>query len=160
MIQLERTKDSVMIRTMEGRINSWNRSAEQLYGWGKADAVGSVSHDLLRTKFPKPLKEIESELIEKRRWEGKLVHATRDGARIVVESRWILDLAEQPGTVVEINAPSNGYHADVGTFADNAAGIGRRPRLATSKFAKANDLRSKLASIVRTSFPFLVICLA
>ncbi|MEX0804151.1 MAG: PAS domain S-box protein [Candidatus Binatia bacterium] len=147
-------KDYIMTRTMEGRINVWNPSAEQLYGWGKEDAIGSVSHDLLRTQFPKPLKEIESELVKKGRWEGKLVHATRDGARIVVESRWILDLAGQPGTVVEINAPSNGYHVG------NGPGIARHGRRAISKFAKANDLRSKSASILRSSFLVLFVCLA
>ena len=31
------------------------------------------------------------------------MHTTRDGRRVVVESRWILDLARQAGAVVEIN---------------------------------------------------------
>jgi len=82
-----------MTRTMEGRINSWNRSAAELFGWKKEEAIGRISHDLLQTQFPKPLEEIESELVRNGRWEGKLVHTTRDGHRVVVESRWILDLA-------------------------------------------------------------------
>ncbi|HWP58342.1 MAG TPA: AMP-binding protein [Candidatus Acidoferrales bacterium] len=97
--------DSVMTRTLEGRINFWNRRAEELYGWTKEEAVGRVSHDLLRTKFPKPLAEIDSELIENGRWEGKLVHATRDGGQVVVESRWVLNLKRRGG-VVEINRPA------------------------------------------------------
>ena len=88
---------------MEGRINSWNRSAAELYSWKKEEAIGRISHDLLQTQFPKPLEEIESELVRNGRWEGKLVHTTRDGRRVVVESRWILDLARQAGAVVEIN---------------------------------------------------------
>jgi PAS domain S-box-containing protein len=95
--------DSVIIRTIDGRINFWNRRAEELYGWRKEEALGRVSHNLLHTQFPEPLEEIESELVRNGRWEGKLVHTTRDGDRVVVESRWTLDLKEQSGAVVEIN---------------------------------------------------------
>ena len=103
----ECVNDSVMTRTMEGRINVWNRSAEELYGWRKEEAIGRVSHDLLQTQFPKPLEEIESELARNGRWEGKLVHTTRDGGRVVVQSRWTLDLTGEPGEVVEISARSS-----------------------------------------------------
>lgn len=102
---LESSTDSVMTRTMEGIINFWNHAAEDLYGWKKEEALGRVSHELLKTKFPKPLEEIDSELVTKGRWEGKLIHSTRDGADVVVESRWILDHTREPGAVVEINAP-------------------------------------------------------
>ena len=95
-----------MTRTMEGRINFWNHSAEELYGWRKEEAIGRVSHDLLQTQFPKPLEEIESELVRNGRWEGKLVHTTRDGGRVVVESRWTLELKGQSGALVEINTRS------------------------------------------------------
>ena len=44
----EDVEDSVMTRTMEGIISFWNQSAEELYGWGKEDAIGRVSHDLLQ----------------------------------------------------------------------------------------------------------------
>jgi PAS domain S-box-containing protein len=102
----EFVNDSVMSRTLEGRINFWNRRAEEFYGWRKEDAVGRVSHDLLQTQFPKPLEEIESELVRNGLWEGKLVHTTRDGGRVVVESRWILNRQRPSGGVVEINVRS------------------------------------------------------
>jgi hypothetical protein len=53
------------------------------------------------------LKEIESELVRNGLWEGKLVHTTRDGDHVVVESRWILDLNNDAGAVVEINRHSS-----------------------------------------------------
>jgi PAS domain S-box-containing protein len=99
----ELVNDSVMTRTLEGRINFWNHRAEQLYGWRKEEAIGKISHDLLQTQFPKPLEQIDSELVQKGQWEGKLVHSTRDGHRVVIKSRWILDPKGQRGVVVEIN---------------------------------------------------------
>ena len=102
----ELVNDSVMTRTMDGIINFWNHSAEKLYGWRKEEAVGRVSHNLLQTQFPQPLEEIESELVRNGLWEGKLVHTTRDGRRVVVKSRWTLDLEGQSGAVVEINTRS------------------------------------------------------
>jgi PAS domain S-box-containing protein len=101
--------DSVMTRTIDGRIKFWNRRAEELYGWRKEEAIGKISHDLLQTQFPKPLEEIKSELVEKGRWEGKLLHTTRDGGRVTVESRWALDLREQSEAVVEINTRSDDF---------------------------------------------------
>jgi PAS domain S-box-containing protein len=106
--RFERGNESVMTRTIEGMINFWNRGAEALYGWRKEEAVGKVSHDLLQTQFPKPLEEIESELLRNGRWEGKLVHTTRDGSRVTVQSRWSLDTGSKPELIVEINAHSPG----------------------------------------------------
>lgn len=99
--------NSVITRTVDGTIKFWSRRAEELYGWTKEEAIGKISHNLLQTRFPKPLQEIDSELVRKGRWEGKLVHTTRDGGCLVVESRWTLNLEEQSDAVIEINRPSN-----------------------------------------------------
>jgi hypothetical protein len=53
------------------------------------------------------LAQIDAELVQTGQWKGKLVHATRDGRRVVVESRWLLDRKGHRGEVVEINTPSD-----------------------------------------------------
>src|SRR5215475_12223226 len=109
----ELVNDSVMTRSMEGRINFWNGSAEKLYGWRKEEAIGRVSHDLLQTRFPKPLEEIESELVQNGLWEGWLVHTTRDGRRMAVKSRWALEVERQSETLFEINTRSTDRELDL-----------------------------------------------
>ena len=147
-----------MTRTMDGIINFWNHSAEKLYGWRKEEAIGRVSHDLLQTQFPKPLEEIESELVRNGRWEGKLVHTTRDGGRVAVESRWTLDLDGQPGAVVEINARSTDHEMDPEARTDtDSVEVGRQEPAPASKLVKADDLLPKIANIVLAGGAFLCI---
>jgi CDP-glucose 4,6-dehydratase len=87
---LDLIHETAMTRNIEGVIAFWNRSAEEVYGWNKNQAVGRVSHTLLKTQFPKPLQEIEAELLQKGLWEGELIHTTRYNKRLTVKSRWVL----------------------------------------------------------------------
>src|SRR5215831_11156121 len=136
----ELVNDSVMTRSVEGIINFWNHSAEKLYGWRKEEAVGKVSHNLLQTQFPEPLEEIESKLIRNGQWEGKLVHTTRDGDHVVVESRWSLELKGELGALVEINTRSTDPGAYTGA---DSVEIGRQT---PSELLKSDDLLPKIAS--------------
>ncbi len=87
---LDLTHDTVFVRDENDVITYWNRGAEELYGWTKAEAIGAVSHTLMRTVFPAPLDQIMAELTRTGRWEGELVHTRRDGTSVVVASRWSL----------------------------------------------------------------------
>ena len=102
---LDLTHDAIFVRSLEGRIIYWNRSAEKLYGWGKREARGQVPHELLNTVFPKALSEIEGEVLQKGFWEGEIVHHRRDGRKIVVSSRWALrtNAAGEPVSILESN---------------------------------------------------------
>src|SRR5882762_7529845 len=84
------THDTVFVRDMNDVITYWNRGAERLYGWSSEQAIGKVTHQLTQTVFPAPLAEINVELLRTGRWEGELIHTKRDGAQVVVASRWAL----------------------------------------------------------------------
>ncbi len=143
---IDLVKDSVMTRTVEGTINSWNRSAETLYGWRKEEAIGRVSHDLLRTQFPKPLREIESQLVRNGCWEGRLVHTTRDGGHVAVESRWTFEPDRPSGMLFEINTPSNDCDSDAWSRTDaSSVATGRQRPVRASRSMKVNEVLLKIA---------------
>ena len=102
---LDLVHETVMERAIDGTIRFWNRGAEEMYGWKSAEAVGHVSHALLRTEFPQPLEQIDAELVNTGQWEGNLIHVRRDGTRIAVKSRWAIraDDLDPTQSVVEVN---------------------------------------------------------
>jgi len=96
---LNLTHDSIFVRDLNGRILFWNSGSEETYGWTRAEVLEKVAHVLLSTEFPKPLEQIEADVLENGRWEGELVHRRRDGTHIVVASRWALQRDAQGGPV-------------------------------------------------------------
>ncbi len=102
---LELTHDAVIVRDLDRRVTFWNRGAESLYGWNRADAVGRPLRALVRTQFAQPLAAIEAQVKRKGRWEGEVVQTTRTGRTIQVASRWSLqrDAQGQPIAILEIN---------------------------------------------------------
>ena len=102
---LNLTHDTIFVRNTDDAITYWNRGAEELYGWKAEEALGKITHQLMQTKFPAPLEEIQAELLRTGRWEGELVHTKIDRTQFVVASRWSLqrDESGKPVGVLETN---------------------------------------------------------
>jgi PAS domain S-box-containing protein len=103
---LDLTGDAILVRDGRDRILYWNRGAEEMYGFTRKEALGKISHDLLRTKFPESLPEIREILLRDGRWFGELSHARRAGSRIVTLSRWVAERDEK-GDVIRILESNN-----------------------------------------------------
>jgi PAS domain S-box-containing protein len=88
---LDLSTDAIIVRDMADNIIYWNRGAEEIYGWTRGEALGKAKHDLLQTEFPEPLEQINAKLQRDDRWAGDLVQTRRDGTRIYVSTRWVLD---------------------------------------------------------------------
>src|SRR4051812_34973852 len=97
----------IVVRRLDGTILHWSRGTSDIYGWTADEAVGRVSHDLLRTRFPAPRVEIEAELLRIGRWTGELVHSTQDGRRVTVLSRWRLHHDDLTGEMVVVETNSD-----------------------------------------------------
>lgn len=102
---IDQSHDAIFVRDMDNTIRFWNRGAERLYGWSRVEVLGKTSHALLQTVFPTTPEAINQELLDTGRWEGTLMHTTRNGARVSVASRWSLqrDARGRPLSVLETN---------------------------------------------------------
>ena len=95
----------VLIRDLNGRILFWNTGAEQMYGWRSEEALEKNTRSLFQTEFPRPVEEIKARLLAHGHWEGELIHIRKDGARLTVDSHWVLHRDEQgrPKAILEVN---------------------------------------------------------
>jgi PAS domain S-box-containing protein len=97
--------DAILIRDAVSRVIFWNKGAEELYGWPSQEALGRITHTLLKTHYPNGRADVEKHLAEHERWEGELVHTCRDGRVVIVESRQALvcDVQGHCSAIVEID---------------------------------------------------------
>ena len=86
---IDLSPDAIIIRKFDATITFWSKGAEKLYGWTMSEAVGQKSHDLLKTRFSEPLKNIASQVKMSGQWSGELYHRTKDGRDITVQSWWL-----------------------------------------------------------------------
>ena len=104
---LDLAHDAVIVRDpAEGRITFWNRQAETIYGYSRAEAIGRVTHELLGTEFPESAQAVDQALAREGRWEGELRHTRKDGTVIVVSSRQALQRGEdgRPIAIIALNS--------------------------------------------------------
>ena len=102
---LELAHDAIIVRDVDGVILYWNGGAQKTYGWTAAEALGNVTHQFLKTEFPEPVDQLYEKLFKFGSWEGELTHWTREGKRIVVASRHVLQRNAQGRAIgiLEIN---------------------------------------------------------
>ena len=80
--------DAIIVRALDGTITFWSKGAEKLYGWTKKEAIGKSTHALFETKFPEPFDSIMDKLKVNKKWSGELVHRTKSGKEVTVQSWW------------------------------------------------------------------------
>ena len=99
--------DAMFVRSFQDRIiTSWNDGAQRLYGFPRDEAIGRRPADLLSSRYPIPLEQIERELERSGRWEGEILQRRKDGTWLTVVARWGLQtgVSGQPEAILEINS--------------------------------------------------------
>ncbi len=85
---LEVTQDAIIVVDENDVVLFWNNGAERLYGWKREDALGNRKADLLYDhKEFKVHFEAQAKVFETGEWSGELQQRTREGRKIVVQSR-------------------------------------------------------------------------
>ena len=88
---LDLSNDAIIVRDAADKITYWNKGAEYIYGYTREEALGKITHDILKTEHLEPLSKMNQKLWRDKRWEGEIVHTRRDGTRLTMFSRWALD---------------------------------------------------------------------
>ncbi|MBD1807023.1 PAS domain S-box protein [Microcoleus sp. FACHB-SPT15] len=102
---LDVATDAIFVRDLEDKILLWNKGAERLYGWNSEEVLGKQAVQLLNQEKIAHLREIRKTVFEEGLWKGELHQVTKDGKRIIVESRWTLvrDEEEKPKSILVVN---------------------------------------------------------
>jgi two-component system CheB/CheR fusion protein len=89
---VELSHDPIFMWDIDGGILDWNRGSEELYGYSRSEALGRRKEVLLGTSVPgSSFAELRAKLLESGTWSGELMHRTKDGRELTVESRIVLD---------------------------------------------------------------------
>jgi len=101
---LNKARDAILVRDLEGKILFWNEGAERMYGWAREEVLGRNIGELLYAN-PKKFEEINGLTIHRGEWHGELQHVTRNRGEITVEARWTLirDDEGNPKSMLAIN---------------------------------------------------------
>jgi two-component system, chemotaxis family, CheB/CheR fusion protein len=82
---LDQAHEAVFAHELGGRITYWNHGAELLYGFGAEEAIGRSSQELLG--IPEEVQALTRETLRREgRWTGELLHHTKEGRQLVVDS--------------------------------------------------------------------------
>jgi PAS domain S-box-containing protein len=86
-VLVELSFEPIIVWDLEEGIVEWNKGCERLYGFTRAEAAGRNIQDLLRTVHPLPRTEFISRLLAGGEWKGELRQTSKDGRKLIVESR-------------------------------------------------------------------------
>jgi two-component system, cell cycle sensor histidine kinase and response regulator CckA len=98
--------DAILVCNLEKQILFWNQSAEQLYGWGVAEALGQNMTKLLYQDAVPEHEARQNELLASEgKWQGELEQVTQSNQNIIVESHWTLvrDEEGKPKSIFIVN---------------------------------------------------------
>jgi two-component system cell cycle sensor histidine kinase/response regulator CckA len=102
---LDQAQDAILVRDLDQNILFWNKGAEKIYGWTAEEVVGKNAADLLYKERSGHFDAARHAIVQNGEWSGELRQTRRDGAEIIVESRWTLVRGEQgqPRSILVIN---------------------------------------------------------
>jgi PAS domain S-box-containing protein len=160
---LDLTHDALVAFDLDRRIRYWNRGAETLYGWTAAEAIGRIGPELLQAQGPGPSDDvIASALAHTGVWQGEAIHPTRDGRRIHVEGRIVMD-RDESGKPVGVLATTNDVtdrrvnEEKLRTAQEALAHVTRLTTLGEVSASIAHEVNQPLAAIVNNAAASLVL---
>ncbi|HEY3779420.1 MAG TPA: chemotaxis protein CheB [Rhizomicrobium sp.] len=85
---VELSRSPIFVWDFDNGIVQWNRGSEELYGYSRQEVIGKQKEALLQTVVPgSSFDNLRQSLLEHGTWDGQLLHRTKDGRILTVESR-------------------------------------------------------------------------
>ncbi|MBI4419178.1 MAG: PAS domain S-box protein [Ignavibacteriales bacterium] len=81
---------AIYVLDHEGRVTFWNKSAERIYGWSKAEMLGTTFASRLEREQVQQFREAWDMSFREGTWQGNRQFTRNDGTEIIVESTWTL----------------------------------------------------------------------
>src|SRR5687767_6894835 len=102
---LDQAQDAILVRDLDQNVLFWNKGAEKIYGWTAEEVVGKNITELFGKQYSAQLTHAREAVIQNGEWQGEIHQTRRDGAEIIVESRWTLvrDEKSQTTSILVIN---------------------------------------------------------
>ncbi len=85
---VELSRSPIFVWDFDDGIIQWNRGSEELYGYSRQEAIGKRKEMLLRTSVPGgTFDDLRQSLLQQKSWRGELLHRTKDGRLLTVETQ-------------------------------------------------------------------------
>ncbi|MCC5839541.1 MAG: PAS domain S-box protein [Opitutales bacterium] len=94
---LDKAQDAIIVRTLDHRIEYWNKGAENLFGWTAEEIRGKTAFDLLPPETD-AFEDAQQAVLRDGEWIGELEHVSKSGKRILAETRLTLIESATEGT--------------------------------------------------------------
>ncbi|WP_158742461.1 chemotaxis protein CheB [Acidisphaera sp. L21] len=99
---VELSRSPIFVWDFDGGILKWNRGSEDLYGFGRDEAIGQPKETLLHPVIPgSTFQALRQALLDRGQWKGEVHHRTKGGKVIQVESEIELVLVNGRRLVLE-----------------------------------------------------------
>jgi PAS domain S-box-containing protein len=95
---LANSREGVMIVDLDNKVTLWNFGSEEIFGWTRAEALGSAPEKLLGVDDAGLFSTLRTLVVRDGFWNGEIRSKTRDGRKITVDCRTtlVLDEADRP----------------------------------------------------------------
>jgi two-component system CheB/CheR fusion protein len=141
---LQRVHEPVFMWGVDSGISYWNKAAEETYGYSKQEAMGKMPEELLMASPGVFLDDLR----RNNRWAGEVVHSTKSGEKIVMESR--ISYFQEPGAsalVIEANRPTSDSRRQDAAAASSENPFPGDPHRNQFLAMLAHELRNPLAPL-------------
>jgi diguanylate cyclase (GGDEF)-like protein/PAS domain S-box-containing protein len=102
---LDKARDAIIVRGIDGRVQFWNKGAEQLYGWTSEEVLGKQIDHWLYRDGPAASSAVIRTTLLRSEWSGEVAQRRKDGALLMVDGYWTLVRGddERPKSFLVIN---------------------------------------------------------